>query len=288
MIRTTLAAVAMAALLPTSPSWVSQYDTQIGADPATVYHPQGARNLPVAVLLQGANVGKASYSRFARIVAGFGFVVVVPDHRRAVGPISGLYAEEAQVNAAAQWSAEQGTKTDPGKLVVVGHSFGAAAGLFAVGNTCTPPFCFGPVYQRPSSLRAAVFHGASTAGPGGGAVPIDNAGIPVAIVQGGLDGVNPPAAGRAAFDGLSSGPAAFVTVTGANHYGLTDTQAPSGALPDTSPQTLTQEESVDASARWTGLFLRASLGDQLAAAYVYGFGDATDNDVTVTTRPGTP
>ncbi|MEU0485478.1 hypothetical protein ABZ260_40655, partial [Streptosporangium sp. NPDC006013] len=112
-------------------------------------------------------------------------------------------------------------------------------------------------------------------------VPIANAGVPVALVQGGLDGNNLPAAAGATYNALGAPPKALITVTGANHFGLTDTQTPPGAIPDASAQTLSQEESIDTAAKWSALFLRASLGDSLAAAYVYGFGDASDKNVTV-------
>ena len=287
-----LAPPAQAAQVAQAPDWVRSYGTLIGSDPATVYYPAGRAAVPVALLLQGGNVPKESYSRFAALVAGFGFAVAVPDHRRAVGPVSGLFPEQSQVAAAVTWARAEGARTgspvagrlDADKLVLLGHSFGAAAGLFAVGGLCVPPFCFGPVYQRPPELRAAVFHGASTASGGGAAVPIANAGVPVALVQGGLDGTNLPAAGRATYDALGAPPKAFVTVTGANHFGLTDTQTPPGARPDPSPQTLSQDKSIDAAARWSALFLRASLGDSLAAGYVYGFGDATDDTVTVVSQ----
>ncbi|TYB64271.1 alpha/beta hydrolase [Nonomuraea sp. PA05] len=278
-----------------APAWVSSYELQIGADPATVYLPPGRTELPVALLLQGGNVPRESYGRFARTVAGFGFAVAVPDHRRAVGPVSGLYPESAQLAATVTWAAQENTRAgsplagrlDADRLVLLGHSFGAAAGLFAAGNACVPPFCFGPVYQRPAALRAAAFYGAATATQGGPVVPVANAGVPVALVQGEVDGVNPPAAARATYDGLSSPPKAYVTVHGANHYGVTDTQTPAGALPDPSAQTVTQDASIDATARWSALFLRASLGDALAAAYVYGFGDGSDDSVTVVSVRGT-
>ncbi|NUT45156.1 MAG: alpha/beta hydrolase [Thermoactinospora sp.] len=293
-----LAAVTSAALIATAllappaqadtPTWVSSHETQVGADPATVHVPPGRAALPVALLLQGGNVPKESYGRFARTVAGFGFAVVVPDHRRAVGPVTGLFSESQQLQATVQWAAEENTRAgsplagrlDAGRLVLLGHSFGGAAGLFSLGDTCMPPFCFGPVYQRPGALRAAAFYGASTG------VPIANAGVPVALVQGDADGSNLPAAARATYDSLGSPPKVHVSVLGANHYGLTDTQTPPGARPDPSPQTLSQDDSIDAAARWSALFLRASLGDKLAEAYVYGFGDAADPHVAVVHERG--
>ncbi|MGW0808662.1 hypothetical protein [Nonomuraea sp. NPDC002799] len=279
-----------------APAWVAQHATTIGADPAAVYLPPGRTALPVALLLQGGNVPKESYGRFARTVAGFGFAVAVPDHRRSVGPVSGLFPESAQIDAAVRWAAAENVRAgsplagrlDAGRLVLLGHSFGAAAGLFAIGGSCVPPFCFGPVYQRPAALKAAAFYGAATASQGGPAVPVANAGVPVALVQGDADGANLPAAARATYDGLTSPPKAYVTVHGANHYGLTDTQTPPGATPDASPQTVAQDASVDTAARWSALFLRASLGDALAAAYVYGFGDASDDGVTVVHDRGGP
>ncbi|MFE3448980.1 alpha/beta hydrolase family protein [Nonomuraea sp. NPDC059194] len=291
MCAVAFAAIAVLSATPahaSTPNWVSQYETQIGADPATVYFPPGHGPLPVALLLQGGNVPKESYSRFARTVAGFGFAVAVPDHRRAVGPVAGLFPESLQINAAAQWAAEENGRADSplagrvdhGRLVLLGHSFGAAAGLFSIGNTCTPPFCFGPVYQRPATLRAAAFYGASTG------APIANGGVPVALVQGDADGSNVPAAARATYDGLASPPKAYVTIHGANHYGLTDTQNPPGARPDPSQQTISQDDSIDTAAKWSALFLRASLGDKLAEAYVYGFGDSADHRVTVVHERG--
>ncbi|GAA4928015.1 putative dienelactone hydrolase [Nonomuraea thailandensis] len=284
-----LAVAALASPAVATPAWVSSHEVRIGADPATVHLPPGRTALPVALLLQGGNVPRESYGRFARTVAGFGFAVVVPDHRRAVGPVSGLFPESAQLGATVEWAAQENARAgsplagrlDAGRLVLLGHSFGAAAGLFAVGNACVPPFCFGPVYQRPAALRAAAFYGAATASQGGAVVPVANAGVPVALVQGEVDGVNPRAAARATYDGLSSPPKAYVTVGGANHYGLTDTQTPAGAAPDPSAQIVGQQVSIDAAARWSALFLRASLGDALAEAYVYGFGDASDDTVSV-------
>ncbi|MFI6817506.1 alpha/beta hydrolase family protein [Nonomuraea sp. NPDC050328] len=287
-----VAAVAVLAVAPpaqaATPGWVSSHETHIGADPATVHLPPGRGPLPVALLLQGGNVPKESYTRFAKTVAGFGFAVAVPDHRRAVGPVTGLFPESLQLQATVDWATAENTRAgspfagrlDPGRLVLLGHSFGGAAGLFSLGNACTPPFCFGPVYQRPAALRAAAFYGASTG------VPIANAGVPVALVQGDADGVNLPATARATYDALAAPPKAYVTVHGANHFGLTDTQTPPGARPDPVPQTLSQDDSIDAAAKWSALFLRAGLGDPLAAAYVHGFGDAADPLVTVVHERG--
>ncbi len=58
----------------------------------------GRYSFPIALLLQGANVDKAFYSHFARIVATYGFVVVVPNHFTSVLGMKGLIAQMEQVN----------------------------------------------------------------------------------------------------------------------------------------------------------------------------------------------
>ncbi|WP_328551502.1 poly(ethylene terephthalate) hydrolase family protein [Streptomyces sp. NBC_00358] len=269
------------------------YATAVGQDPSDVYYPVStARRLPVALLLQGANVDKSAYEGYARTVAAFGFVVVVPDHTRTLYGVPGLWASSDEGLTAVAWAAAENGRPDsplagridPGTLVLLGHSFGGAAGLGIVQGQCSPPFCFGlPAGAvKPAELKAAAFFGTNNVPPGGGTAPaVDNTGVPLALVQGSADGVATPAAAQATYDALTAGPKALVTVTGANHYGVTDVQNPPGALPDTSVQTLDQTESIRTSARWSALFLRASLGDPLAASYVRQWGDAVDSAVTV-------
>ncbi|MFC6929181.1 hypothetical protein ACFQHO_01635 [Actinomadura yumaensis] len=80
-----------------------EYTTSVHGDDADVYAPGGRARLPVVLLLQGANVGRAHYAPFARAVAALGFAVVVPDHRRSVLGQTGLYAEEAQAMWTVDW-----------------------------------------------------------------------------------------------------------------------------------------------------------------------------------------
>lgn len=269
------------------------YATTVGQDPADIYYPATTtRRLPVALLLQGANIDKSAYEGYARTVAAFGFVVVVPNHTRTLYGVPGLWASSDEGLAAVTWAAAENAaagsplagRIDAGTLVLLGHSFGGAAGLGTVQGQCAPPFCFGlPAGAvKPVQLKAAAFFGTNNVPPGGGAAPaVDNTGVPLALVQGSADGVAAPAAAQAAYEALTATPKALVTVTGANHYGITDAQNPPGALPDASVQTLDQTESIRTSARWSALFLRASLGDGLAAAYVRQWGDGVDNAVTV-------
>ena len=68
----------------------------IAQDPTYIYFPIrleiNSRQdlLPVALLLQGANVDKSNYSLLANILARYGFIVVVPNHLRKFPPIPGL------------------------------------------------------------------------------------------------------------------------------------------------------------------------------------------------------
>jgi predicted dienelactone hydrolase len=88
---------------------VTSYSTTIAANqnPADIYYPQPStrerrrERLPVALLLQGANVDKSSYSDFARIIASYGFVVVVPNQQRSLPQFgfTGLLPETSQIDA---------------------------------------------------------------------------------------------------------------------------------------------------------------------------------------------
>jgi predicted dienelactone hydrolase len=276
-----------AAALRTWP--VSVYPTTVHGDPADVYHPRLPRHgrLPVALLLQGANVDKANYAGFARRVAAHGLAVVVPNHRRVVMGQPGLFVTGEQAAWTVEWAAAEDARVDsplrgaldPQTLLLLGHSFGGAAGLSLTTGLCTPPFCDAPT-PAPPQLRAAAFYGTNFAVPGApGIPPIANI-VPVALVQGSVDGIGSPANGLATFQALVKPPKLYVSVLGANHYGVTDGQNPAGARPDPSPQTLDQAASVAAAARWSAAWLRAQLGDPVAAAWVYRWGDVLDRTVT--------
>ncbi|WP_051338623.1 alpha/beta hydrolase [Streptomyces flavidovirens] len=288
-------AEAREAVTPENPTTfpTGSYAAKVGADAADVYYPATtSRGLPVALLLQGANVDKAHYEGFARTVAAFGFVVVVPNHVRPVFGVPGLWASSDQALGAVAWAAAENRRDgsplagriDTDTLTLLGHSFGGAAGMSTIQGLCAPPFCAGlpPGAVKPAQLKAAAFFGTNSVPPGGGPVgPIDNAGVPVALIQGDADGVAAPVAARDTYRALSAKPKALVGLHGANHFGITDVQNPPGASPDASPQTLDQTEGIRAAGRWAALWLKASLGDPVAASYVRYWGDATDRTVTV-------
>jgi len=290
------AAPSAAASAVTVSSDVASYYANIHTDASTVYYPTtGTGKLPVALLLQGADVDRDEYATYARTVASYGFVVVVPNHWRLVFVDYGLFSHQGQAIQTAIWAHVENAnpfsplrnRIDTESFTLLGHSFGAATGLYTVQGNCQIPFCWLGGNQRPKELKAAAFYGANTVDPSGdgGIDPINTAGIPVALIQGSVDGVSTPAEAQGTYNAFSGGPASLITVNGANHYGLTDSPAPSGAEPDPSAQVLPQQVSIETAARWSALYLRAQLGDAAAAAYVYGHGDAADSNVTVQHRP---
>jgi predicted dienelactone hydrolase len=286
------AALATAAVLPAAPAQASEpangslhvYSSTVGADAADIYYVQkpAGTKLPFVLLLQGGNVDKANYAKYAKLLSSHGFVVIVPNHPRTVFPgTSGLYAEQSQVNAAVAWAAAENVRTGSpinGKIAtdtmaLTGHSFGGAAGLYAVEGTCQVPFCFG-FYARPTQLKAASFFGTNTV-QGGFADPIDLGGVPTQLIQGAADGIAAPAAAQATFDGMTGAGRALVTLNGVNHYGVCDTDDPAGSILDPNVPTTSQNLAYSTVALWSAMWIKAQLGDPLAHSFVYdGWGDA--------------
>ncbi|HWS34563.1 MAG TPA: hypothetical protein VN408_17715 [Actinoplanes sp.] len=287
-----LSAAALAAGLSATPAQAvvraGTFTTTINGDSADVYYPATGRRLPVALLLQGANVDKAHYRSYATTLASYGFVVAVPNHNRTILGTGGLFPEGAQAGWTVDWAVAQDDdpasplyrRVDENTLFLTGHSFGAAAALALSAGTCTFPFCPAPV-TTPTALKAVATYGGNNVN-GDTPIPVANT-VPVAYVQGLTDGVATPAEGRATYDVTSGTPKAYIALTGANHYGITDVQNPPGAAPDASVQTLPQHTGIETTARWSARWFQARLGDPRARAYVYSVGDLLDPFVTVTT-----
>lgn len=264
-------------------------------DPADIYFPNpsdldtGNYSFPVALLLQGAFVDKSFYSQYASLVARYGFIVVVPNHERSVFGFSGLIAETSQIDAVLSQITQENTNpnspiegiVDTEKLGLLGHSFGGAVGLSAIANQCLFPFCEGS-FQRPEELKAGAFFGTNLRDANDEFIPIANSGIGVALLQGSRDGVALPFRAEATYNNIQNPPKALITVSGANHFGITNVNNPPVAQPDLSNPTLPQDVAIETIARWSGLFLRANmLGDRDAYNYVFNTGDASDPNVTV-------
>ncbi|ROO91026.1 chlorophyllase-like protein [Actinocorallia herbida] len=270
---------------------VASYTTTVGGDTADVYYPTGiSGRLPVALMLQGAQVGRGFYADYAEAVAAYGFIVVVPDHRRLLFFDLDFYPEQSQAAATADWMGEEDDRSASpllnrfrlSRIGLLGHSFGGAAGLSVAESKCVFPFCTGLVYDRPSEVKAASLFGTNNKSFLTGAfADVDNE-IPVQLVQGLQDGVALPADAEETYGRVQDDPKQIVRITGANHYGITDVQNPAGADPEVAGQTLTQAQSIEIAARWSARFLLAAFGDDAAEEYIWQTGDAADPYVTVT------
>lgn len=272
---------------PLSPQGVSSYQSQIANDGTTVFHPtEVTDDLPVALLLQGGKVHRQHYTEYAATIASYGFIVVTPNHRRLNFVDVDYYTSTSQVGETLAWMEEENDNTasplagriDADTLVLLGHSFGGATGLSIAESRCSIPFCTGLSFSLPTEVKAASFFGTNNTLLGLNP-SIDNR-IPVQLVQGQADGVATPAEGEATYAKLENGPKQIVRVAGVNHYGITNTQNPSGANPETATQTVSQAASIETAARWAAQFLRAQLGDTAARTYISGAGDAADPAVT--------
>lgn len=275
-----------------APAGVATYQDKIKNDGTSVYFPSAASGeLPVALLLQGGKVHRQHYSEYAAEIASYGFIVVTPNHRRLNFFDTDYYASTSQVRETLDWmvaeNAEAGSalqgRIDVDTLVLLGHSFGGATGLSIAEDKCSIPFCTTLTFDLPAQVKAGSFYGTNNAILG--LHPsIDNQ-IPVQLVQGLDDGTALPAEATATYAKIAQGRKQIVRVTGANHYGITNTQDPSGANAESNPQSLSQAASIEVAARWAALWLKAQLGDQAAADYVYLTGDAADPQVSVTSAP---
>ncbi|MEM6751585.1 MAG: alpha/beta hydrolase [Cyanobacteria bacterium P01_C01_bin.38] len=281
-----------------------KYSTTISGnnDLADIYFPEtknsnsNNNSFPVALLLQGANVDKSSYSEYASIVARYGFVVVVPSHPRNLPQFgfNGLLPETSQINdVLEQIKTENSDSASPvngivntEKLALLGHSAGGAVGLSAIANLCIQPILCEGSFEQPEELTAGIFFGANLRNQATEEfIPINNSGIPTALIQGTLDGIGLPIRAEKTYDNIQNPPKALVSILGANHYGITNTNNPDGPFPDPNNPTIPQDVAVETVARWSGLFLRASvLDDQKAFNYVYSIGDGLDKNVEVTSQ----
>lgn len=280
---------------------VASYTTTIAAnnDLADIYYPNPSNlktsnySFPIALLLQGANVDKSNYSNYASLVARYGFVVVVPNHPRTLPQTGaeGLLPEPSQINAVlSQMQTENANPATPisgvvntQKLGLLGHSAGGYAGLAAIAQKCLPFFCESD-FSLPQEVKAGSFFGsflrnASTQE----FVAINNSGIPVALLHGTLDSINTIETAKLTYEQIQAPPKLFVTIDGANHYGITNINDPSRSGFERNTPTIDQDVATETIARWSGLFLRASiLDDKDALDYVYLTGDVKDANVSVT------
>lgn len=280
---------------------IETYSTEIpdgegNTDPTDIYYPvlSDSEELPIALFLQGALVDKADYSNYASLVAQYGFIVVVPNNERSVtNPVTGelvtgLLPEPRQVNDTLNYLIEQNSNpdfplagiVDTDTLGLLGHSMGGAIGLGVIQEICAPVVC-PAAFNRPEAVMAGIFFGANfRLSPSTDFFPpVNNDGIPTALIQGDRDSVGLPSSAEATYLQIQDPPKALITVVGANHYGITNEDNP---IRDPNSPTLEQAIALRTIARWSALFLRAHLLDDADAFdYIYNSGDASDENVTV-------
>ncbi|GAA6614812.1 alpha/beta hydrolase family protein [Scytonema sp. NUACC26] len=284
---------------------IASYTTTITGDNnlADIYYPNPTDlktsnySFPVALLLQGGLVDKSNYSNYAQQVASYEFVVVVPNSKRT-DPTYGdeaLLPQTSQIDTALQQIVVENKnasspivgKLDTEKVGLLGHSLGSVVGLSAIGDLCLvtqTPTCPGS-FSRPKQILAGAFFGGNLRDINDVYPTINNDGIPVALLQGDRDGRALPIRASLTYNKIKNPPAALINIEGANHFSITNTNNPAGAIPDPVDATLNQDVAIETIARWSGLFLRASiLNDKDAFNYVYFTGDAVDTNVTVESK----
>jgi hypothetical protein len=181
---------------------------------------------------------------------------------------------------------------DRSTVALAGHSFGGVVGLFASAvDACVdappfllPVFCDGQ-YERPAALRATGFYGTSLFSPFPpfNLTNLNTQGVAVALIHGTNDGVETLDEAEQTYQTLEK-PSALITIGGTNHYGICDENNSPGAIPDLTPPTLDQEKATARVAKWTGLWLRAQLKDDLDSQFrLYTLGGSLDEVVTVET-----
>ncbi|WP_010475755.1 chlorophyllase/cutinase-like alpha/beta fold protein [Acaryochloris sp. CCMEE 5410] len=287
-------------------------------DAADIFVPRSAKSnpvakpFPVALMLQGANVDKSHYSEYAKVVASYGFVVVIPNNLR-LWPLpppapttTGYYPELKLINEVWNFIKDPAVSPvaeviNPDQLVLLGHSLGGAAGLNAVQGGCSIPKCLYGEFKQPEALVAAVFYGTHLKPYTGGPVPpINNDTIPTALIFGEKDGRSFPEKTKETYQQLGSPTKMLISITGANHFGLTNSNAPNNPgntpavvpaiIQDPKVQDIPQSLAIKTIGTWTALFLRATvLEDPMALDVIFsGAGDKVDNNVKVMMQNPSP
>lgn len=241
-----------------------------------VFYPDIGAQFPTVIVLQGGLVAGSSYSQIGQQLARFGFVVAIPNRMSLLGPPPRVpFPDELVVlEVLEQLEVENGKPASPlnrrvdvDRVGLVGHSVGGFVGLLVVEGSCVPPFCLPPFpFQRPAALKAAAFYGTNSFDPmSGQLIDVDTDDIPVALVNGSVDGLGTIAEAQDTFD-ILDGPRELITIDGANHYGITNDNNPPGAEFDDSPPAISQSQSIEKISQAIGEFLNENIFNLLVSS----------------------
>ncbi|MGB3557983.1 MAG: hypothetical protein WBF52_14810 [Geitlerinemataceae cyanobacterium] len=267
-------------------------------NPIDIYYPdpvflpaEGGLVFPIAFLLPGFHVDRFYYARYARQVARYGFVVVVPDDITVIRDRAELFAkiEQVPVDLARIALEMQGDVAsfarllDLQKIILLGHSHGGTIGLDAIrGARSASPFLGD--YSLPEALIGAVFFG-TFLWEDSHNLPIDNSRIPIALISGSLDSLIPPRETLDTYDRIQNSPKAYIMVKGANHYGITNRNNPPGSPIEPSQPKIDRAVAIETIARWSALFIRAYALNDRIARQIYHQSIECDPNVEVQTSP---
>ena len=162
---------------------VDNFTTVFGAnnDPADIYYPCRHATIrpscPWRCCCRAEDAASSIIPCLQPEVAKYGFIVAVPNHYHEfkLGPIDtdGLFSEGTQMQDYIDYMKAQNDnssspfyqKVDTGKLMMLGHSYGAACTIYAMQNNCMYPFCpedEAAAFKRPEELKAAALCGINT------------------------------------------------------------------------------------------------------------------------------
>jgi pimeloyl-ACP methyl ester carboxylesterase len=177
--------------------------------PTVVWRPSAGGSWPLVVFVHGFDVGPMTYARFCSTLASAGYLVAAPafpleDPSSGYGLDEGDLPNEATDVSYVISTLEAGPLSrwiDRHEVAVVGHSDGADVALM-VGYASG---------KRDPRVRAVV---ADAPDPIAG--PIVQSGLPLLLIQGNADDINPYTNSVTVFSQLT-GPRYFMTLLGAGH-----------------------------------------------------------------------
>lgn len=199
--------------LPTS-VWFPAIETNKGPYPDLVHGPY-----PLIVFSQGYDLAVDAYQALLEDWASAGFVVAAPTypHTDPSDPVALnendivnhptdlRFVINALVDSARQPGTVLSGLVNPAKIGVVGHSDGGDVSLAVAENSCC---------QDPQVKAAAILSGAELSSFGGSYVTTSP--VPLVVVQGTADTINPPACSVQIYDDASA-PKYYLDLLGAAH-----------------------------------------------------------------------